>query len=318
LTEDFVGDTQVLSNIDSFDNIMRVSEYWWEFGLLDDDVTVRLGKQDVNSEFLLIELAEDFVNSSFGLTPAATLPTYPHPTMGAVLLAQLNDSLQFKAGVWDALAFGGSWGFSGNDTVFAIGELEYSYALLGGKCPGTLAVGGGFLSDGEVSGERLSAAHGYYVQLEQLIYRERTPDESNVQGLGIFAGYYPRFLGSEVLTDSIGDSVVAGIVYRGSFAPARRRCCGRRASLGRGIPRWDESGDRLRVLLQSTDHTPREHSAGSPIHCLTVRHLSRCDCGRSAFPGDVVAASLRHRRGNSGVEWYELSLSSVRIPRNVD
>ena len=43
-TEDFVGDTLVLSNIDSFDNIMHVSEYWWQFGLLDDDVTVRLGK----------------------------------------------------------------------------------------------------------------------------------------------------------------------------------------------------------------------------------------------------------------------------------
>ena len=44
LTEDFVGDTQVVSNIDSFDNIMQVSEYWWEFGLFDDHVVVRLGK----------------------------------------------------------------------------------------------------------------------------------------------------------------------------------------------------------------------------------------------------------------------------------
>ena len=24
-----------------------MSEYWWEFGLLDDNVTVRLGKQDI-------------------------------------------------------------------------------------------------------------------------------------------------------------------------------------------------------------------------------------------------------------------------------
>ena len=31
LTDNFVGDTQVLSNIDSFRNITRVSEYWWEF-----------------------------------------------------------------------------------------------------------------------------------------------------------------------------------------------------------------------------------------------------------------------------------------------
>ena len=39
LTEDFIGDTQVISNIDSGDNISQISEYWWELGLLDDDVT---------------------------------------------------------------------------------------------------------------------------------------------------------------------------------------------------------------------------------------------------------------------------------------
>ena len=40
LTEDFIGDTQVVSNIDSFDNIMQVSEYFTfrtsrlEFGVI--------------------------------------------------------------------------------------------------------------------------------------------------------------------------------------------------------------------------------------------------------------------------------------------
>ncbi len=36
LTEQFVGDTQVISNIDSSENIMQVSEYWWEFSSADD------------------------------------------------------------------------------------------------------------------------------------------------------------------------------------------------------------------------------------------------------------------------------------------
>ena len=91
LTEDFIGDTQVISNIDSGDNIMQVSEYWWELGLLDDDVTLRLGKQDFNTEFLLVEMAEDFIQSSFGLSPSsAGLPTYPDPSMAAVLLSQLK------------------------------------------------------------------------------------------------------------------------------------------------------------------------------------------------------------------------------------
>jgi carbohydrate-selective porin OprB len=139
LTEDFVGDAQVLGNIDSGRNIARVSKYWWEFGLLDDSVTVRLGKQDVNTEFLFLESAADFVQSSFGLTLAVALPTYPDPTMGAVVLAQLTDSWQLKLGVWDALAVGGSCGISGNDTVFVAGELECKYALRDDTLPGTLA-----------------------------------------------------------------------------------------------------------------------------------------------------------------------------------
>ena len=84
LTRDFVGDTQVLSNIDSFENIMQVSEYWWEFGLLDERLTVRLGKQDLNSDFLIMEHAGAFIQSSFGLSPSQGFPSYPAPSMAAV------------------------------------------------------------------------------------------------------------------------------------------------------------------------------------------------------------------------------------------
>ena len=215
LTEDFVGDTLVLSDIDSFHNIMQVSEYWWEFGLLDDSVIVRLGKQDVNTEFLFMDLAVDFIQSTFELTPSATLPTYPAPSMAAVALVKLDESLRLKFGLWDALARGGSWGISGNDTVLVVGELEYRYAFFDGVFPGTLALGAGYLSDGELAGETLAASHGYYVQLEQLVYRECANDPCNDQGLAVFAAYYPRFLGSEVLTETIGHSAVAGLVYTG-------------------------------------------------------------------------------------------------------
>ena len=82
LTEDFVGDTQVVSNIDSFNNIMQVSEYWWEFGLFDDQLVVRLGKQDLNTEFLVIDLAEDFIQSSFGLSPNVKFSVLSEPQHG--------------------------------------------------------------------------------------------------------------------------------------------------------------------------------------------------------------------------------------------
>ncbi|WP_419194255.1 carbohydrate porin [Novipirellula herctigrandis] len=219
LTEDFIGDTQVLSNIDSGDNIMQVSEYWWEFGLLGDDVTLRLGKQDVNSEFLLVEMAEDFIQSSFGLSPSsAGLPTYPDPSMAAVLLSQLTDQTRLKLGIWDGLASGGSWGFSDNDVILLIGELEHKYSLDGGRLPGIFELGLAYNSDGIVDGEQFPSEWGYYLQWQQLVFRERPCDPADSQGLGIFALYLPRFGGGPVTAsplEVIEESAAAGFVYRG-------------------------------------------------------------------------------------------------------
>jgi carbohydrate-selective porin OprB len=186
LSEDFVGDTLVLSDIDAFGNVMQVGEYWWEWGLLDDDVTVRLGKQDVNTEFVFMDSAVDFIQSSFELTPSAGLPSYPLQSMAGVVLVQLCESLELKFGVWDAFAKKESWGISNNEVMLLIGELEYTYALLDGTFPGTLSLGAGYLSDGIVSGNRLSATYGYAVQLEQRVYRECLDDPDSSQGLAVF------------------------------------------------------------------------------------------------------------------------------------
>jgi porin len=220
LTEDFVGDKMVLSNIDSAHNIMQVGEYWWEFGVLDDAVTLRLGKQDVNDEFFLMDSASDFIQSGFTLSPNANLPSYPHQAMAAVALVQLAPSLQCKVGVWDKLAPAGSWGFSGRDTILVTGEIEYGYALQNGRLPGRIAIGGLYFPEGALLREPFGAGHGYNVQLEQQVFREhedRGEDDSagDVQGLAIFAAFYPRFPGEPVLAEDIGDSFAAGVVYRG-------------------------------------------------------------------------------------------------------
>ncbi len=217
ITTDFVGDTQVVSNLDSFKNITRVSEYWWEFGWLDDAVTVRLGKQDINTEFFVINLAGDFIQSTFGLSPSTAFPTYPDPSMAAVVLLQIADAWRIKAGIWDAFAPGGGWGFSGNDSMLVIGELERTYALAGGTLPGVFAVGAVYESAGVIEGEPVSPVHEYILQFEQLIYRECAGDDREIQGLGIFAGYYPRFPGSQLIAEAIGDSFVAGLIYTGLF-----------------------------------------------------------------------------------------------------
>ena len=215
LTSDFIGDTQVISNIDTGDNIMQVSEYWWEFGLLAENITVRLGKQDLNSEFLLMDLAAEFIQSSFGLSPSEGFPSYPDPSMAAVLLAQLRPSLQMKIGVWDGFANGGSWGFSDNDLVYFFTEIESKYAVKREMLKGAWSIGFGFSTEGELNGIYRPFGYGFYFQLEQLVYRENPFDDEDDQGLGFFVSYFPKYSSGAIALSAIEESFVGGIVYRG-------------------------------------------------------------------------------------------------------
>ena len=215
LSHDIVGDSLVLSDIDSGGNITQVGEFWWELQFLDENVTVRLGKQDVNTEFIYIDAAEHFVQSSFELTPSSTLPTFPQQSMAAVVLLQLNSSMQLKLGAWDALAKPGGWGVSGNDTVFLASEFEYQYAMVDGSLPGTISIAAGYQTPGEFNDQLVDAIHGYAFQWEQLLLRESCQEAASSQGLSAFAAYYPRFFGSNRPPNSIGDSASAGMVYKG-------------------------------------------------------------------------------------------------------
>lgn len=217
LTQNFIGDTQVISNIDPGENITQISEYWWEFDFCDEDLRFRIGKQDLNHEFLWMPTASDFIHSAFGLSPGEELPSYPAPSMAAIMLAQLHSAWQLKLGVWDAFSEPGNWGISGNDVVLSIGELEYQYELLDGQLPGNVAAGLVYTSGGEISEESLPSSQGYYLQFEQLIFRENGHEDGHVEGLGVFAQHFPIYENGITPRPKIPQDSVAGIVYTGLF-----------------------------------------------------------------------------------------------------
>lgn len=225
LTQDFVGDTQVISNIDSLGNVMQLGEYWWESEWLDNLITLRLGRQDMNANFQRIDGAEHFVQSTFGLSPSTAFPTYPDQAAGAVVLVNLTDDWQWKGGIWNAFVQNRDWGFSDNHSFLAVTELEYRYATaaggllgagwLGTGLPGVFSIGALYESEGELEGELVSPVREYYVQWEQMLYRPGLSDQAGDQGLAAFVGYYPRFPGGQPIAQSIGDSAVAGLTYTG-------------------------------------------------------------------------------------------------------
>ena len=66
-----------------------------------------------------------------------------------------------------------------------------------------------------MSGQAVPSANGYYIQLEQLVFRENRCDELNPQGLGLFVSYLPRSFSGDNPFPVIEDSVVGGMVYTG-------------------------------------------------------------------------------------------------------
>jgi len=78
---DFVGDEQGFSNIDDAPRT-RLYELWYE-QRVGDRIRFKGGKIDANTEFAVVQVAADFVNSSMGYSPTIlALPTYPQPRPG--------------------------------------------------------------------------------------------------------------------------------------------------------------------------------------------------------------------------------------------
>jgi porin len=67
LTDDLVGDFQVVSNIDTGVQMVRLFEAWAQLPIMGDAASFRVGLYDVNSEFDVTESGGLFVNSSHGI-----------------------------------------------------------------------------------------------------------------------------------------------------------------------------------------------------------------------------------------------------------
>ena len=190
------GDLQAYSNIDGPD-FTALYEIWYEQVFLEGDLRFKLGKIDANSEFAFVDFGGEFIHSSPGFSPTLfILPTYPDPAFGAVGLVGGNRGFYAGAGIFDgALQEGISTGTRGPATLFGdpadlftIGEIGYRWGDEHAALSSRLALGlwhhtGTF---DRFSGGTASGATGYYLVLDQLLYKENEAAD-DTQGLGLFA-----------------------------------------------------------------------------------------------------------------------------------
>lgn len=200
ITDDFVGDFQVLSNIDA-DDFAQVSEFWYQHNFLDGRLRLKLGKMDATADFIAPGHGGEFIGSTPGFQPTIPLVTYPDGDWGVVLSAEPVDWLTITAGVYQGRPDGGRSIGDSIDNLFGplvLFEPTFHYSFAG--LQGDLRVGGWWLGDqtpeflkpfeeaaGIIPNEHNS--HGWWVTLDQELWNENPDDEKDGQGLAFFAQY---------------------------------------------------------------------------------------------------------------------------------
>ena len=137
-----VGDAQGFDNLDAV-HFRRLSELWYEQGLLEGKLRLRVGKQDASRDFASVKNAVDFLNSSAGFSLTIQgFPSYPDPATGASLWVAPRAWIYSSAGIFDGATHEGCHGRTGNrgpstlcgapDALFVIAETGFRWTADGG------------------------------------------------------------------------------------------------------------------------------------------------------------------------------------------
>jgi porin len=195
ITEEYVGDFQVLSNVDALD-FAQVSELWYRQSFLDDRLWIKVGKQDANADFAGVEYGGEFINSSAGFSPTIPLGTYPDQDLGVGLGVAPIPWFSVNLGVYNGDPDGSRslrGAFLDLAGPMVMVEPAFHYGLLADR-HGHIRVGGWFNgtnvdSPDEDNPETHGEAYGCYLTWDQRLWRERPEDDEDAQGIGVFGQY---------------------------------------------------------------------------------------------------------------------------------
>jgi len=208
ITEDYIGDFQVLSNIDA-DDFTQVSEFWYRHEFLEGRLWTKLGKQESNEDFAGTEFGGEFLHSSPGFSPTIPLVTYPDPDWGMVWGVEPADWFSANAGLYQGRPNGGRSVKSTIDNLYGpmvMVEPALHYHAAGRA--GHFRVGAWWNGDRFDEFDRSNRnpgtkddAHGWYVTWDQEIWNEESPGDSaegddgigadgiGAEGIGLFGQY---------------------------------------------------------------------------------------------------------------------------------
>ncbi len=216
LSQDFVGDAQFYSNIDTTPkpaDLTQLGEYWYQHSYGEDLLSIKLGRQDPNIDFAFADLGGDFLNSSFLTLPNIPLPTWPTQTLGVSSLCQAAQHLRLGGGAYDQGSdIGQWWATTLNRGMFFIGQADFEpLAHIEGSLLTLVRLGSWYTTSDTAASDGNSVFennYGFYTTVDRMLYAEREEDE---QGLGAFF----QISWAPPDRNQLDWNYGAGLVYRG-------------------------------------------------------------------------------------------------------
>ncbi len=180
-----VGDAQNFSFGTDADGRSQLGKLWYEQKLFDDNLRIRVGKQDGNADFDALQNDVDFLNNSFSTSPTLYLmPSFPDNGMGIEAFYEPKSGFYAGVAVFDgSIAHGvelGEYGprhfFDCPNNLFLIAETGQSFKLpiSGRHLPGRIGLGGWYSTDhiDRLDGHgQKEGTGGVYLILDQLLWK---------------------------------------------------------------------------------------------------------------------------------------------------
>ena len=190
----YIGDLQVASNIEAGE-ITYLHELWYCQSYRGISLTV--GVQDLNADFVSSEYAGLFLNSSFGVHSTVSTnipaPIFPLTALGGLFKYKISERVVGKVAVFDGFPdqvdhnpHNLRWSIKAEDGLLFISEHEFSN-LFTSKLPGTYKVGAYYHNHGDVNSdnETITSAkrsnYGFYFIADQTVVKR-----SDTEALSLF------------------------------------------------------------------------------------------------------------------------------------
>jgi porin len=234
---DDLSDTKIGNLIDVsqvFDGrTVRLGQAYLEQKLFGDALDVAIGRLTTGDDFATSDLYDSYVSSGVNGSPFAipeNLPSFTTDSVaqwGVRAVLQPAEQIHLAAGVYNAdpgVAKDGKHGvdfvLNLQDGVLAIAEAGYQWNQAEGDTglPGNATIGGYYDSSDfdsfDESGKQRDGNYGFYLLLDQMVYREGGPDsdKGSDQGLTPWAAF--TFTPLERV-NTIPFSASGGLVYQG-------------------------------------------------------------------------------------------------------